>query len=50
MMDEVDTTTRWRCPECGEVLEEDYAQMTVRIKLHELRCPKRAPSKKEVSR
>ena len=39
MKDEVDTTTRWVCPVCKEVVETDYGQLKVAILVHKLKCP-----------
>lgn len=38
MKDEVDTTTRWVCPTCGEPLETDFAQMQAQILVHRIKC------------
>lgn len=50
MRDEVDTTARWLCPACGEVLETDYAQMQMKVAMHELKCPAKKTNNKKKNR
>ena len=45
MKDSVDTTTRWTCPFCAELLETDFAQMQCEINVHLLKCPNKKEDK-----